>query len=129
MKLRKKAPPLICIVDEDDSIRQRLDRLIRSSGFQTSVFHSSQAFLRSYHCRKISCLVLDAHLSGVTGLQLQRLLGDANIFIPIVFVTASVDVVRSQALAQGAVEVVSKPFTDEELLRAITTALGSSERD
>jgi two-component system, LuxR family, response regulator FixJ len=126
--VRKKAPPLICIVDDDESVRQRLDRLIRSTGAQTSVFDSSHAFLRSYHSRTISCLVLDAHLSGVSGLQLQRMLGEANILIPIVLVTSSADVVRTRRLAHGAVKVLSKPFTDEELLSAIT-ALVSSERD
>jgi FixJ family two-component response regulator len=128
-KLWKKAPPLICIVDEDDSVRQRLDRLIQSTGCQTSVFDSSRAFLRSYHGRKISCLIVDAHLSGVSGLQLQRMLRDAHIIIPMVFVTAPGDAARSQALVQGAVEVLSQPFTDDQVLRAITTALGPSQRD
>jgi FixJ family two-component response regulator len=124
----KKAPPLICVVDDDESVRQRLDRLIRSTGYQTSVFDSVRAFLRSYHGRKISCLVLDADLSGGGGLQLHRMLGAANIFIPIVLVAAPADVVRTRRLADGAVEVLRKPFTDEELLSAIT-ALVSSERD
>ena len=126
--VRKKAPPLICIVDNDESVRQRLDRLIRSTGAQTSVFDSSQAFLRSYHSRRISCLILAADLSGISGLQLQRMLGDANIFIPIVLVTSAADVVRPRGLAHGAVQVLRKPFSDEELLSAIT-ALVSSERE
>jgi FixJ family two-component response regulator len=123
----KKAPLLICIVADDDSARQRIDSLIRSTGSQTSVFDSSQAFLRSYHSQKISCLVLDACLSGVSGLQLLRMLADANIFIPIVFVTSRVDVGSAQALAHGAVKVLRKPFTNEELLSAIT-ALVSPQR-
>jgi len=116
----KKAPPLICIVDHDDSVRQRLDRLIRSTGFDTSMFDSSLAFLRTYHSRPIRCLVLDAQLPGVSGLQLQRMLREANIVIPIVLVTASDEVVQTPELAHGAVEVVRAPFTDEELLSAIT---------
>jgi FixJ family two-component response regulator len=123
-KLSKKAPPLICIVDEDDSVRRRLDSLIQLTGYQTSLFDSSHAFLRSYHSRPISCLIVDAHLSGVSGLELQRTLHDAHIIIPMVFVTAPGDAVRSQALVQGAVEVLRQPFTDDELLHAITTVLG-----
>jgi FixJ family two-component response regulator len=126
--VRKKAPPLICIVDEDESVRQRLDRLIRSTGAQTSVFVFSHAFLHSYHSRPISCLVLGAHLSGISGLELQRMLADAKIFIPIVLMTAAADVVRTGGLAPDAVEVLRKPFSDEELLSAIT-ALASSPRD
>jgi FixJ family two-component response regulator len=93
------------------------------------VFDSSESFLRSYHTRKISCLILDAHLTGVNGLQLQRMLGDAHIPIPIVFVTAAAEVIRAEAYAHGAVAVLRKPFTDKELLSAVTTALISSERD
>jgi FixJ family two-component response regulator len=119
----KKAPPLVCIVDEDESVRQRLDRLIRSTGCDTSMFDSSRAFLSSYHSRPISCLVLDAQLSGTSGLQLQRKLRDANIVIPIVLVTASDDVVQTQP---GVMEVVRAPFTDGELLSAITALV--SER-
>jgi FixJ family two-component response regulator len=123
--VRRKAPPLICIVDDDESVRQRLDRLIRSTGARTSVFDSSRAFLHSYHSHTISCLVLDAHLSGVSGLQLHRMLGDASIFILLVLVTAPADVVRTQRLAHGAVTVLRKPFTDEELLSAITALMWS----
>lgn len=119
----KKAPQHICIVHEDESVRQHLDGLLRSKGFQTSVFDSARAFLRSYHRRKIHCLVLDADLSGVGGLQLQRMLGAANIFVPIVLVTTPADVVRTRELAHGAVEVLRKPFTDEELLSAISALL------
>jgi FixJ family two-component response regulator len=124
----RKTPPLICIVDEDESVRQRLDRLIRSTGAHTSVFGSSHAFLHSYHSRPIRCLLLDAHLSGVSGVELQRMLGDAHIVIPIVLMTASTDVVRTGGLAHGAVEVLRKPFSDEEFLSVIT-ALVSSARD
>jgi FixJ family two-component response regulator len=127
--LRKKTSPLICIVDDDDSVRRRLDSLLRSAGSQTSVFDSSESFLRSYHTRKISCLILDAHTTGVSGLQLQRMLADAHIPIPIVFVTAAAEVIRAQAYAHGAVAVLRKPFTDKELLSAVTTALSSSARD
>ena len=121
----KKAPPLICIVDEDESVRQCLDRLIRSTGFQTSVFDSARAFLRSYHPRKITCLVLDADLPGAGGLQLQCTLGAVNIFIPMVLLTAPADVVRTRGLANGATEVLRKPFTDGELLNAITRLVRS----
>jgi FixJ family two-component response regulator len=121
----KTVPPLICIVAEDDSLRQRLDRLIRSTGAHTSVFDSSQAFLRSYHSRPIRCLVLDAHLSGINGLELQRMLIDAHVVIPMVLMTASSDVVRTGALAHSAVKVVRKPFSDEALLSAITAVVSS----
>jgi len=124
--LRNNEGPLICIVHDDDSVRRRLDSLLRSIGSRTSVFESSDAFLRSYHAHKISCLIIDAYMTGVSGLQLQRRLADAHIPIPIVFVTTAADVIRAQARADGAVAVLKQSFTDEELLTAVTIALMSS---
>jgi FixJ family two-component response regulator len=113
-------------VDDDESVRHRLDCLIRSRGCETSVFDSSQAFLREYHRRKIDCLVVDAHLSGVSGLQLQRMLDEAKILIPMVLVTAPGDVVRTRSLAPGVVRILAKPFSDEDLVRAITALISSA---
>lgn len=127
--LKRNAGPLICIVHDDDSVRRRMDRLLRSVGSRTSVFDSSAAFLRSYHTQTISCLIVDADMTGVSGLRLQRMLADAHIPIPIVLVTPAADVIRAAAYAHGAVAVLRIPFTDKELLSAVTTALTSSERD
>jgi FixJ family two-component response regulator len=115
-------------VVEDDADRESIDGLIRATGYRTSVFDSGEAFLRSYH-QRIDCLILDEHLPGLSGLRLQGLLADAHIAMPIVFVTARMNAVRTQALAKGALAVLEKPFTDKELLMAVTSALPSAQVD
>jgi FixJ family two-component response regulator len=129
MSRKKKATPLVCIVVEDDADRERIDGLLRATGYRTSVFDSGEAFLRSYHDERIDCLILDEHLPGLSGLRLQSLLADAHIAMPIVFVTARINAVRTQALAKGALAVLEKPFIDKELLMAVTSALPSAQVD
>jgi FixJ family two-component response regulator len=102
MSRKKKATPLVCIVVEDDADRERIDGLLRATGYRTSVFDSGEAFLRSYHDERIDCLILEEHLPGLSGLRLQCLLADAHIAIPIVFVTARINAARTQALAKDA---------------------------
>jgi FixJ family two-component response regulator len=129
MPRNKRAVPLICIIAENDSDRERIDSLIRATGHKTSVFDSGEAFLRSYHDEKIGCLIFDERLPGLSGPRLQRLLANAHISIPIVFVMSRAGVMRAPAPAEGAVTVLGRSFTDEDLLRAVRSALESPEVD
>jgi FixJ family two-component response regulator len=122
------APPLISIVDDDDSLRNSLNNLIRSVGFAVQGFSSAEAFLNSNHLDDTACLILDVRMPGMSGLELQRQLMAADCQIPIVFITShGDDDARSRALAAGAVEFLYKPFREEALLNAIHTALESKE--
>ena len=116
--------PLISVVDDDESVRESLSGLIRSVGFGVMVFASAEEFLGSNRLLDTDCLILDVRMPGMSGLELQRQLVAANWRIPIIFVTAYADDdVRVRALAAGGVDVLSKPCREEDLLRAIQTAL------
>jgi FixJ family two-component response regulator len=120
------AAPLISIVDDDDSLRNSLNNLIRSVGFCAQDFSSAEAFLRSNHLHDTACLILDVRMPGMSGLELQRQLAATDCGIPIIFVTShSDDDARVRALVAGAVEFLYKPFREEALLNAIHTALKS----
>jgi len=119
--------PLIAIVDDDDSLRNSLDDLLRSVGFRAHGFSSAEAFLRSQHVHETACLILDVRLPGMNGLALQRQIVAANWRIPIIFVTAYADDdARARALAAGAVAFLYKPCREEDLLNAIEAALTHS---
>ena len=116
--------PLMAIVDDDDALRNSLDNLLRSVGFRAHGFASAEAFLQAQHAPETACLLLDVRLPGMIGLELQRQLGGTHWRIPIIFITAYADdVMRAQALAAGAVAVLSKPCREEDLLNAIEAAL------
>jgi FixJ family two-component response regulator len=119
--------PLISIVDDDDSLRNSLDNLIRSVGFQAQGFPSAEAFLRSNQARETACLILDVRMPGMNGLELQRQMGAANWQIPIIFITSHADDdARARALEAGAVAFLYKPCREEDLLTAIDAALKPS---
>jgi len=119
--------PLISIVDDDDSLRNSLDNLIRSFGFRAQGFSSAEAFLSSNQARGTACLILDVRMPGMNGLDLQRQMGVANWRIPIIFITSHADDdARAQALEAGAVDFLYKPFREEDLLNAIDAALKHS---
>ena len=118
---------VVFVVDDDAPMRESLKNLIRSVGLRVELFASAQEFLRSKRPDQPSCLVLDVRLPGLSGLDLQRRTGDAGIEIPIVFITGHGDVPMSvRAMKAGAVEFLTKPFRDQDLLDAIQQAL---ERD
>ena len=118
---------MVFVVDDDAPMRESLKNLIRSVGLRVELFASAQEFLRSNHPDLPSCLVLDVRLPGLSGLDLQRRTGDAGIEIPIVFITGHGDIPMSvRAMKAGAVEFLTKPFRDQDLLDAIQQAL---ERD
>jgi FixJ family two-component response regulator len=118
--------PLISIVDDDDSLRNSLNNLIRSVGFGVQGFSSAEAFLNSHQLHDTACLILDVRMPGISGLDLQRRMVAANSRIPIVFITShGDDNARTRALEAGAVDFLYKPFREEALLSAIDRALKS----
>ena len=120
-------PSIVFVVDDDASVRDATKSLIRSAGLQAEVFGSTQEFLQVDRPEVPSCLVLDVRLPGTSGLDFQRELAVANIHIPIIFITGHGDVSMSvRAMKAGAVEFLTKPFRDQDLLDAIHLAL---ERD
>jgi len=119
--------PLISIVDDDDSIRNSLDNLIRSVGFHAQGFSSAEAFLSSNQAHDTACLILDMRLPGMNGLELQRQIVAANWRIPIIFITSHADGdAEARALDAGAVDYLYKPFREEQLLNAIDAAMKHS---
>jgi FixJ family two-component response regulator len=119
-------PPLISVVDDDDSVRESLEGLFRSVGFRVKVFPSAEAFLKLDNLSDIDCLILDVRMPGMDGLELQRRLIASHHKIPIIFVSAheSDRDVRARALRNGAVDFLGKPLTEDVLLRAVRAALG-----
>lgn len=119
--------PVVFVVDDDPSVRSSLTFLIGTVGLRVESFDSAEAFLHKKLPDRPGCLVLDVRLPGLSGLDLQRELAARNMYIPIVFVTGHGDIPMSvRAMKAGAVEFLTKPFRDQDLLDAIRAAL---ERD
>ena len=120
---------LITVVDDDTSVRESLQGLIRSVGFAVEVFASAEEFLNSERLRDTHCLILDVRMPGMSGLELQRQMRADHSDIPIIFITAHGDeAARSQALKSGAVDYLFKPFSEEALLGAIDLAINGRFR-
>ena len=116
--------PLIAIVDDDDSLRNSLENLIRSVGFRAQGFPSAEAFLSWRQARDTVCLILDVRMPGMNGLDLQRQMMTRNWRVPIVFITSHADDhAEARALEAGAVAFLYKPCREEDLLNAIEAAL------
>lgn len=114
----------VLVVDDDLSVREALSNLFRSVGLQVKTFESAQQFLAQGRPADPACLVLDVRLSGLSGLDLQRELTHAEIDIPIVFITGHADIPMSvRAMKAGAVEFLTKPFRDQDLLDAVQEAI------
>ena len=118
---------LVFVIDDDESIRESLKSLLRSVALSVETFASAQEFLQSERPDVPACLILDVRMPGLSGLDLQRDLAEANIHLPIIFITGHGDIPMSvRAMKAGAVEFLTKPFRDQDLLDAIQQAL---ERD
>jgi FixJ family two-component response regulator len=116
--------PLVFVIDDDPSVRTSLKFLISTVGLQVESFESAEAFLRGRLPDGPSCLVLDVRLHGMSGLDFQRELAARNLSTPIVFITGHGDIPMSvRAMKAGAVEFLTKPFRDQDLLDAIRIAL------
>lgn len=121
------AVPIVFVVDDDVSVRESLELLIRSEGLQTETFASAQEFLARPRVLAPSCMILDVGLPGLNGLDLQKRIAADRIGMPIIFITGHGDVPMTvQAMKAGAVEFLTKPFGDEVLLTAIRDALERS---
>src|SRR6185295_8214401 len=116
--------PTVFIVDDDRGMRQAIQDLVESVGLRAEAYATGQEFLRRKRTGDPSCLVLDVRLPQVSGLDLQRQLAETGVQIPIIFITAHGDIPMSvRALKSGAVEFLTKPFRDQDLLDAIQQAL------
>ena len=117
--------PLISVVDDDISVRRSLDRLIRSVRMEVKVFASAEEFLNSDRPCNADCLILDVRLPGMSGIELHRHLLARKCNVPVIFITAhgSDDHARSEAASEWTVGYFTKPFSGDELLDAVNTAL------
>ena len=119
---------LISVVDDDESIRESLPRLLQLMGFTARPFESAQAFLRSDAVPLTQCLILDISMPGMSGPQLQRELKIRKLHIPIIFISAHADrSLRATLLAEGAIDCLIKPFSEQDLRSALDGALGIRE--
>ena len=119
--------PVVFVVDDDPSVGRAIKRLVESVGLQVVHFGSAQEFMRSERPDAPSCLVLDVRLPGISGLDFQRQLAESNINIPIIFISAHGDIPMTvRAMKAGAIEFLTKPFRDQDLLDAVQVGL---ERD
>jgi FixJ family two-component response regulator len=116
----------VVIVDDDESMRSAATSLVRSLGFPVVAFPSAQAFLGAGIIDRASCLLVDVQLPGMDGLKLQNYLTSIGCDIPIVFMTGHADeAARARALESGAISFLTKPFSEEELLKGLLSAVGS----
>jgi len=123
------APGMVFIIDDDAGVRSAMQRLLKSVGLDAEVFAAPRDFLRRKRPDVSSCLILDVRLPEISGLEVQRKLIDAGVKIPIIFITAHADIPMSvKAMKSGAVEFLTKPFRDQDLLDAIQQALEQDRR-
>ena len=116
----------VAIVDDDDSMRDALQGLLKAVGFSSRAFESAEAFLGSGHQRETACLIADIRMPGMSGLELQARLKQEECTVPIIFITAYEDAeVRAQAMKGGAVELLAKPFDHQLLLKILRGTLDS----
>src|SRR3989449_11708695 len=116
--------PMVFVVDDDPSVRAAIQGLLKSASLRSESFETAEEFLRSKRPDGPSCLVLDVSLPGVNGLDFQRELADSGVQIPIIFITGHGDIPMTvKAMKSGAIEFLTKPFQDHDLLDAIHQAL------
>jgi FixJ family two-component response regulator len=127
MPQASESPPVVLVIDDDASVRNALCNLFRSVGLRAEAFGSAPELLRSKLPDAAGCLVLDIRLPGISGLDFQAELAQANIRIPIIFMTGHGDIPMSvKAMKAGAVDFLTKPFRDQDMLDAVAMAI---ERD
>jgi len=118
-----RSAPTVFVIDDDVEVRMSIQGLLKSTGLHSEAFATAEEFLTNMVSDGPSCLVLDVSLPGVDGLELQRKLAEARVHIPIIFITGHGDIPMSvKAMKTGAVEFLTKPFIDEDLLNAIQQA-------
>jgi DNA-binding NtrC family response regulator len=120
----KENSPLVCLIDDDLSVRESLSSLLRSAGLNVGTFPSAEEFLANARFEALSCLLVDVQLPGITGLDLQQKLLTSEIRIPIIFLTGHGDIpIAVRAVKAGALEFLTKPFDDEYLLESVRSAI------
>jgi FixJ family two-component response regulator len=120
----------ISVVDDDESVRESLESLLKSVGFNVNLFGGAEEFLEADQDIATDCLILDVSLSGMSGPDLQRTLLKASPRIPIIFITAhATEALRERVMADGAIDFLLKPFSEEALLTAVEKSLHRSVRD
>jgi FixJ family two-component response regulator len=121
--MMSRSDPTVFVIDDDVDVRASIQGLLKAVGLRSQSFGTAEEFLRNKEPDGPSCLVLDVSLPGVGGLELQRKLADAGVCIPIIFITGHGDIPMTvKAIKSGAVEFLTKPFDDENLLNAIQLA-------
>ena len=129
MSRRTKQAPLVSVVDDDESVREAMQNVLRSAGLRAETYASAEDFLDTGHPENSDCVVLDIRMPGMTGLQLQQRLTDDGLAIPTIFVTAYADdSARHQALAAGASAFLPKPFDSDSLLCCVKAVLNQMKR-
>jgi FixJ family two-component response regulator len=122
--------PTIYIIDDDESARKGISRLLNAAGYQTSSFSSSKEFLALQQYESPSCIVLDVRMPGMTGPELQEVLGERDYMIPIVFLSGHGDVpTAARAMKKGAVDFLTKPLDGGDLIEAVNNALSKDIQD
>ena len=116
-------PELISIVDDNESVRQGLGRLLTSVGFAVNTFTSAEEYLSSDQLKRADCLILDIRMSGMSGIELQRQLVANHSEVPVIFITAHEEETERVQALEDATAVLIKPFSEEALLSAISKAL------
>jgi FixJ family two-component response regulator len=119
---------LVAVIDDDNSVRESLESLIRSAGFAVRVFDSAEQFLNSPYLRKVAYLVSDVRMPGMSGTELHRYMLSNGCEVPVIFITAYAADDEARALTNGALAYLIKPFDEGELLRAIHRALKSDSK-
>lgn len=118
------AQPTVIVIDDDTSVRKGISRLLVSMGFRTETFGSAEEFLARERYAGAGCIILDVRMPGLSGMDLQDELNKADCSMPIIFITGHGNIPMSvQAMKKGAVDFLTKPFDDEELLQAVENAL------
>jgi FixJ family two-component response regulator len=125
-----EAAAAVFVVDDDDSVRRSLGRMLRFAGFRTETFASAEEFLLHNRTNLAGCLILDVQMPGLDGLDLQRVLNDGDIALPVIFITGHGDIPMSvRAMRAGAVDFLPKPFTKDALLGAVRRAIEKAAHD
>jgi len=123
---QEKIVPLVAVIDDDESMREALESLLKSVGFRTAIFASAKEFLNAVKKDVPDCLILDVLMPEMNGLELQKKLVEENIPVPIVFISAHGETgEKAQALAAGAIDFLHKPFSEDSLLGAVGAAIKS----
>jgi len=127
--LVNKSPPVVFVVDDDESVRSSVRFLLRTAGIDSRAFGSAPEFLRSYDPAQPGCLVLDVRMPGMSGLELQRELNLRGVTIPVIFITGHGDIPMAvEAMQHGAHDFLQKPFSDEDLIARIHRALAKDAK-